>query len=504
MSGDSPPIRMPGRVSVAAVGATASWALLSLALVSVSVRPVVDATSLPRFFVNLDALLLPAGAAAVAVAAALAWPRLPALHKTLTVIAALLALSMTLSWLAASPRSLPSLGLGASVLLLLPIALYVAVMATLDAPVALLRRALVLMVLLQLAVGLVQYVALAVAQKAPAGADLVDGTTSHNFWPVFALPASMVLILVTRDRLRYLWPLAVIVLAVYSEAKAALIVWLPIMALVLGWDAVRSVRRDQPVALSATRRDVVDVVARVCLVLVAVATVGVGMWWTPSVQGTWSVFVGHTRVLEQFALRDAQDASAPTLQEAAAAVAREITRDPGSAVFGEGPGNTTSHAAEVLAQGAKNGVSLPEPGPLATELLTGADDIKFRDAQSSVLGIWGDLGSLGALLYFLLCAGCAYAMFRHAAPAARWGHPRAWAAPLIVVGVLAGGTLLDWPEQASVVLPVLLAALVLVLPSAPSFPGERSARRVRQEPLVGTGDPLSKVDLGLPAEISDP
>jgi hypothetical protein len=505
MSGDSPPIRMPGRVSVAAVGATASWALLSLALVSVSVRPVVDTTTLPRFFVNLDALLLPAGAAAVAVAAALAWPRLPALHKTLTVIAALLALSMTLSWVAASPRSLPGLGLGASVLLLLPIALYVAVMATLDAPVALLRRALVLMVLLQLAVGLVQYVALAVAQKAPAGADLVDGTTSHNFWPVFALPASMVLVLVTRDRLRHLWPVAVVVLAVYAEAKAALIVWLPIMALVLGWDAVRSVRRTTHPAAHPGGQDGVDKATRVGLVLAATATVVIGLWWTPSVQGTWSVLQGHTRTLEQFAVAGTgSDAAAPSLRDAATAVSQELTGDPLSAVFGEGPGNTTSHAAEVLAQGAKNGVSLPEPGPLATELLTGADDIKFRDAQSSVLGIWGDLGSLGALLYLLLCAGCAYAMFRHAAPAARWGHPRAWAAPLIVAGVLAGGTLLDWPEQASVVLPVLLAALVLVLPSAPSILGDRSARLVRQEPLVGAGDPLSKVDLGLPAEIGDP
>jgi len=244
---------------------------------------------------------------------------------------------------------------------------------------------------------------------------------------------------------------------------------------------------------------------RTGLVLAATATVVIGMWWTPSVQGTWSVLRGHTQALERFAVAGTGgDAAAPTLRDAATAVSTEVTADPLSAMFGEGPGNTTSHAAEVLAQGAKNGVSLPEPGPLATELLTGADEIKFRDAQSSVLGVWGDLGSMGALLYLLLCAGCAYALFRDAAPAARWGNPRAWAAPMIVAGLLAGGTLLDWPEQASVVLPVLLAALVLVSPSVPSFQGERSDRLVRQEPLVGAGDPLSKVDLGLPAEVSDP
>ncbi len=102
------------------------------------------------------------------------------------------------------------------------------------------------MVLLQLLVGLVQYVALSVAQKAPLGADLVDGTTSHNFWPVFALPASAALVLSGRDRWRILWPVVVTLLAVYSEAKAALIVWLPIMALLLGahgWQALRRHRR---------------------------------------------------------------------------------------------------------------------------------------------------------------------------------------------------------------------------------------------------------------------
>ena len=51
------------------------------------------------------------------------------------------------------------------------------------------------------------------------------------------------------------------------------------------------------------------------------------------------------------------------VRQGASAVADELTADPRSFLLGLGPANSTTHAAEVLARGAKNGVSLPAPGP---------------------------------------------------------------------------------------------------------------------------------------------
>jgi hypothetical protein len=350
------------------------------------------------------------------------------------------------------------------------------------------------MVLLQLVVAAVQYVSLAVAQKAPAGADLVDGTTSHNFWPVFALPASLVLVLSSKDRTRFLWPVAVTLLAVYAEAKAALIVWLPLLVIIGTAYAVsctRANRADRADRVSPLR-SAEDPVARAGLVLVTFAVILVGLWWTPSVQGTWGVFVGHSRALEEFAVNgQGADDGAPTLKQAATAVRESLTADPIAALFGRGPANTTSHAAEILAQGAKNGVSLPPPGPLATELLTGGDAFKFRDAQSSVLGVLGDLGVVGLVLYLTVCALATWVLFRTTESVATFHSPRAWTVPWIVAGVLAGGTLLDWPEQASVVLPLMLAVLVL---RAPAGGGPDSHRAADGSTAIATGPPATRTD----------
>jgi hypothetical protein len=452
-------------VTASTVGATALWGLLGLSLVSVTVRPLVKTLGLPQVVVNLDALLTPFVTIAVVVLAALSWTSLPRLHRWLTAGVVVLGCSMVISWLVATPRSWASLALGGSVLLLLPFAVYLVVMASQVRDLQVVRRTVALMVLLQLVVAAVQYVSLAVAQKAPAGADLVDGTTSHNFWPVFALPASLVLVLSGRDRTRFLWPVAVTLLAVYAEAKAALIVWLPLLV-VVGTAYAGSCARARSADRVSTLRSTEDPVARAGLVLVTFAVILVGLWWTPSVQGTWGVFVGHSRALEEFAVNgQGADDGAPTLKQAGTAVRESLTADPVAALFGRGPANTTSHAAEILAQGAKNGVSLPPPGPLATELLTGGDAFKFRDAQSSVLGVLGDLGLVGLVLYLGVCALAAWVLFRAAEPDRPFRSPRAWTVPWIIAGVLAGGILLDWPEQASVVLPLALAVLVLRAPA---------------------------------------
>ena len=182
-------------------------------------------------------------------------------------------------------------------------------------------------------------------------------------------------------------------------------------------------------------------------------------------------------------------AAPPTLREAITLVTDQVTQDVRHFALGLGPGNSTSHAAEVLAQGAKNGVSLPEPGPVATELLTGGDAIKFRDAQSSVLGVWGDLGTLGALLYAAVCLLGAWCLVAPLGLRAALRSPRAWSGPVLVGGVLAGGTLLDWPEQASVVLPVMLAVLLVAAreqasASAPPEEREAAVARPSTEPTV--------------------
>jgi hypothetical protein len=462
MSETAPLVRRRLTASPAITGTVALWGLLCLSLISVTIRPIVAALDLPRYVLNIDALLTPVVVAAVVITAIMAWRRLPRAHRLLTIAVGALSLSMAASWLVASPRSLVSLALGGAVLLLLPLSLYLLAMATTAPSDPVVRRVVLLMVLLQLCVGLAQYILLSVAQKAPFGADLVDGTTSHNFWPVFALPASMILVLTGRERSRFLWPVAVVLLAIYSEAKAALIIWLPIMAVVLGWQALKSASKARPWSRRTKEPDVLGRVVRIGIVAAAAAVVLIGLWWTPSVQGTWSVFIGHSRELEYLATTsDRGEATAPDIREGISVVSDSLTSEPVPFIFGRGPANTTSHAAEVLAAGNKNGLALPAPGPLAQQLLPVEDPIKFRDAQSSLLGVWGDLGTLGAALYLTVCAGAAFLVFRSLSDGSIWASPRAWSVPFVAGGLLAGGTLLDWPEQASIVLPVVLAILAL-------------------------------------------
>lgn len=463
----------------------ATWAVLVLALTSVTIRPVVEVTGLPHFLVNLDALLTPVATAVVMGLTVRAWRDLDHGRRLATLLVGTLVVALLISWLTASPRSVASLGLGAAMLLLLPLVLYLVVIATAARPSPLMRRTLMLMVLLQLLVGIVQYVALEVAQRAPFAADLVDGTTSHNFWPVFALPASLALVLSGREVWRWLWPLAVTLLAVYAEAKAALMVWAPLMAVLLVVEASRGQWRAPWRRLAGKAGDL-DVVGRSGLVVAALAIVLLGLWWSPSVQGTWRVFLGHSESLEQFAVAGNEGgATTPTLREAVPRVGDELTGSVVDFGFGLGPGNSVSHAAEVLAQGTQNGVSMPAPGPVATELLTRQDDIKFRDAQSSLLGLVGDLGFLGALAYAAVLLVGVLTLARSFAQASIWRSARAWAAAALVAGVLAGGSLLDWPEQASVVVPVMFAVLVLgtSAPAPPTVSAHRQ-RRLRADPRV--------------------
>ncbi|HEX8498689.1 MAG TPA: hypothetical protein VF661_15940 [Actinomycetales bacterium] len=457
--------RLPGTADLA------YWSVIGLGALSAVVRPVVDGLGLPGLLRNADALLTPVAAAAVCLLALARRHELsPATTRVLLAFAALVATTL-MSWSVVGPRSVLSLGLAFSSLLLLPCALVLVVLASARGRrphvVPLLRA----LVLLQLVVGFAQYVGYDVAQGAPFRADLVDGTTSHNFWPAFALPASAALLLLDRSRTRWLWPASVIVLAVYAEAKAALLVFLPVLAVVAVIVLVGSLRsRPRPVLTG-------DLLTRAALVTATVAVLGVGLWFTPSVQGTWQVLIGHTR--DAIALGDGTAAPAPdvvTLRESIPVLVDAVTSSPQAFLRGLGPGNSVSHAAEVLLQRAPAGGS--DAGPVAERLLSSEGGLQFQDAQSSVLGVWGDLGLLGALCYLAVLLLAAHAL---AGGRARWRSHGATSFLVVTIGagILAGGLPLDWPEQGSIVLPLMLPLLALAHVQAARARSEPPAALVR-------------------------
>lgn len=445
----------------------ARWSVVGLAVLSMTLRPFVNGLGLPQALLNIDGLLTPCAVGMVALSAVIHWTSLPVAKRRLTVGMVVLVVLLLVSWALGTPHTWVGIALGGSMLLLLPLALYLVVMATGRPDSGYERSLIISLVLLQLTVGLAQYVARHVAQLAPEGADLVNGTTSHNFWPVFALPATVAILLSARDRKSLVWPIPVGLLAVYAEAKAALVIWAPLVIVTIIWCAYQMVNPETSRRLRDLRNQITVQRAGVAVTL---GLVLVGLWWTPSVQGTFGVFAGHTRTLERFATTaDKGDATQPTLADANKILRREMTESPRAFLFGLGPGNTTTHAAEILARGARSGLSLPPPGPVARELLSEEDVIKFRDAQSTDIGLWGDLGTVGAAGY-LAFVGSAVLILCGASGGFRARVPRAWAITAMVLGLLAGGILLDWPEQATVVLPLALVICALARLPADDVP----------------------------------
>lgn len=453
---------------------TAHAGLLALLVLTMLVRPFADATGLPAGVVNLDAPLAVVVAAVVLLLCVRGWRALDARSRASTAAVGVLALLVLVSWASGSPRSVASLGLGYASVLLLPLAALLAVRGS-RVPGRPLwdLLALRLLVLLQLVVGCYQYVSRDVATHAPFYADLVDGTTSHNFWPAFALPAAVLIAALDRGAARWAWPVSVFVLAVYAEAKTALLLWAPLLAVLLVVELVLAARR---AARSRPGRDgALDAGARVLAVLALGAVLAGGLWWSPSVQGTWQVLTGHTRALEDLAAGATPTTGPPTLGVARERVVDEVLGSPRSALLGLGPGNSVSHAAEVLAQGT-SGITLPAPGQVALDLVAVEGDLQFEDAQSSLLGAWGDLGGLGALAYVVALLLLA----REAAPR-RLRLDRGtglYAVAVVVLGApLGAGLLLDWPEQASIVLPLAATAMVAL----------RAARAGSADPSTGSG-----------------
>ena len=437
-------------------GTVAYWSVLGLGALSTVVRPVVQALGLPSTLRNADALLTPV---AVAVVCALALLRrrdlAPGTVRVLVAFAALVLLSV-LSWAVSTPRSVLSLGLALTSLLLLPCALVLVVLAAADDRRTHLVPLLRVLVLLQLAVGLGQYLVHRVAATAPVGADLVDGTTSHNFWPAFALPASAALLLLDRSRTRWLWPLSVGVLAVYAEAKAALLVFAPVIVAVCIADRLGALQRRR-------LRDAFtsDRATRAGVVVATVAILGTGLWFTPSVQGTWRVLVGHTRDAAALVENTARpDAARVTLRDGLPVLTAAVTDSATTFALGLGPANSVSHAADVLVQRSPATQGAGAAGPVAERLLTHKGDLQFEDAQSSLLGVWGDLGLLGAVGYLAVLASALHVITGGRARWRRQGNKN-FLILAVAAGIMAGGGPLDWPEQASIVLPLMLSVLAM-------------------------------------------
>jgi len=437
-------------------GAVAYWSVLGLGALSTVVRPVVQGLGLPSALRNVDALLTPVAVAAVCALALMRRRDLaPGAVRVLATFGAVVMFSM-LSWAVSTPRSVISLGLAFTSLLMLPCALVLVVFAASYDRRTHLVPLLRVLVLLQLIVGIGQYLGNRVAATAPIGADLVDGTTSHNFWPAFALPASAALLLLDRSRTRWLWPLSVGVLAVYAEAKAALLVFTPIVVAVAAADKIRSLeRRRLRGAITAER------LTRAGVVVATFAILGTGLWFTPSVQGTWQVLVGHTRDATALVENTAPpDKARVTLRQGLPVLAEAVTGSAATFMLGLGPANTVSHAADVLVQRSPATTGASAAGPVAERLLTHKGDLQFEDAQSSLLGVWGDIGLLGSVAYLALLASALHALTGGRIEWPRNGHKK-FLILAIIVGIMAGGGPLDWPEQASIVLPLLLPVLAL-------------------------------------------
>ena len=477
--GDGPSRRDP-------CAAVAYWGLVVMVVLSLGVRPLISLLGLPSATKNLDGLLVPVVALVVLVLDLRsqlrhlrAGRRADAFSRALPWTVVALGASALVSWVSGTPRSLASLALGYVSVLILPLAVFLALHAARYVRGRADQVVLQVAVVVQLGVGLGQYFHREVATHAPFRADLINGTTSHNLWPAFALPAALVLAVLDRGPRRVVWPAAVVLLGIYAEAKAALLIWIPAM-LVTALVAVLVHLRQHGLS---RYRPTWDRVAGAAIVVAGIAVLVGGLWYTPSAQGTWQVLRGHTNDLEAFAGdKAAPTPDNPTLRDAVRALDSAVNGSARTAVLGLGPANSVSHAAEVLARGTTSGPRLPKPGPVATSLLTSEGPLQFEDAQSSLLGLWGDLGALGVVLYAASLVTALLCLWRFLGGLRR--APLALVlAGMLVAAPLAASFLLDWMEQASIVLPVALALVMLARGRAPPQKGLTRARARRAQPL---------------------
>jgi hypothetical protein len=92
--------------------------------------------------------------------------------------------------------------------------------------------------------------------------------------------------------------------------------------------------------------------------------------------------------------------------KAVAAIETELTRNPGQFFFGAGPAQTVSHSA-LLVTDPESSIAQTDlgltPSPVLQDIGVSAGS-SAADAPSSALGVFGDLGLFGGLIYYALIA----------------------------------------------------------------------------------------------------
>lgn len=156
----------------------------------------------------------------------------------------------------------------------------------------------------------------------------------------------------------------------------------------------------------------------------------------------------------------------------------DATSDPASLLFGKGPATTVSRTAFALVPGYLQNSSIPstlglKPSPYSTQIrtinaeATGVDihsyeGTSFNSAISSALGVFGDLGVLGALVYACLLATLFLGLF---SSSSRLAGP---AMGLLSMYFVLGFIYDWWEEPAFTVLVGIIVSLGLLAPSGSS------------------------------------
>lgn len=175
--------------------------------------------------------------------------------------------------------------------------------------------------------------------------------------------------------------------------------------------------------------------------------------------------------------------------EAAKLVWSELSSDPASLTFGKGPAETVTRAAFMttdLLQGEQSPLRVLElhPARIALDVQVGAlarsgGGTSFNGALSSALGVFGDLGVVGAATYLSIIGWLFLTLRRQPSPEA-FAASAGWA----MFAVL--GVVFDWWEEPPFSLFLaILTALALTERSAPT--SIRRSAPTEQLPPMGAG-----------------
>ena len=180
--------------------------------------------------------------------------------------------------------------------------------------------------------------------------------------------------------------------------------------------------------------------------------------YTPALQTEYAVS----------AIQSASQGDTPKI-DVAKTVLTANTHEPAKFLLGQGPAMTVSHAAYLtLDPVIKNDSPVSTLGLTPSPVAYGYKDVhtegSFDSPQSSGIGLAGDLGLAGVLVYLALALGVLRA-------ARRTHTPEGVAAAAGFALMLVLGIVVDWLEQPSFTIPVaVLAGLALTNPQRESEP----------------------------------